>query len=313
MRCVVTGGSGFIGFNLLRALVESRRFDRIVSLDRLPPPHEIDGVEHVHLDLRHREALRHHLDRVDVVFHLAAAANVDNVQAKALATVEENVGATAILLDASRQAGVGRFVLASTVWVYMGVQQEWLTESTPLVPSGPMNLYASTKVAAEVLCRAYQQQFGLPSTILRFETPYGPHMRPELVVSRFLHQALRGEPITISGDGRQTRNFIHVRDLVNGAVMAALAPIAAGKTYNLPGPEPVSISDLADVVRAVTGSSSRVVFVEGRTHDSHGPQMSRALAETELGWTPTIAIAAGIQDSLAWLARDATPAVAAIR
>jgi UDP-glucose 4-epimerase len=302
MRCVVTGGSGFIGFNLLRGLADSGRFAEIVSVDRRPAPEELDGAQHLRLELRDREALERCFEGTDVVYHLAAAANVDSTAASAVATVEENVAVTAMVLEAARRAKVRRFVLASTVWVYMGTPETRLTESTPIVPAA-MNLYASTKLAAELVCRAYQQQFGLPCTILRFETPYGPHMRPELVVCRFLQQALRGDPITIAGDGRQTRNFIHVSDLVSGAVAAALRPAAAGQTYNLPGPDAVSIRELAEVVREVTGSASAIRFVDGRTYDSRGPEMSGALAESSLDWVPRIRIREGIQDAWTWLAR----------
>lgn len=300
MRCVVTGGSGFIGFNLLRRLTESRLFDDVISIDRVAPPTEVCGCQHVLADLGDHDAVQPCLQDADVVFHLAAAANVD-AQSSALGVVKDNILATGVLLEAARQARVQRFVYASTVWVYMGVDQEWLTECTPLVPPTTMNLYASTKVASELLCRAYHQQLGLPSTILRFETPYGPYMRADLVISRFLRQALRQDSITIAGDGRQTRNFIDVRDLVDGIVAAGLAPIAAGKTYNLPGPDPISIRELADVIREATKSASPIRFVEGRTHDSGGPQMSRTLAEAELGWVPRVRIRDGIRHLMTWL------------
>jgi len=303
MRGVVTGGSGFIGFNLLQALADAHRFDHLISLDRVPPPAQIRGCQHVQVDLRDHAGVQPHLQGADVVFHLAAAANVD-AQASTLRVIEDNVAATGVLLEGARQASVSRFVFASTVWVYMGVEQPWLTEHTPLLPPVSLNLYAATKISSELLCRAYHQQLGLPCTILRFETPYGPHMRADLVVSRFLQQALRDESITIAGDGRQTRNFIYVRDLIDGVIAAGFAPIASGKTYNLPGPEPVSIRELADVIREATRSPSPITFVDGRLHDSRGPQLSRALAESDLGWTPKVRIRDGIHYLLAWLLEE---------
>ena len=301
MKCVVTGGSGFIGTNLLNAIVLSKQFSTVVSLDAVPSPRVVPGVDSVQLDIRDLASLSRPLKDADIVFHLAASANVDRIKDDPLFAVENNISATATVLEASRRAGVRRFVFASTVWVYIGATDFLLTEDTMLFPAARTNLYASTKIASELLCRTYEEQYGLGCTILRFDTPYGPYMRPELVVHRFVHLAMNGLPLTIAGGGDQTRHFIHVRDLSECAILAAISPIAAGKTYNVIGPRPVSIRELAEVVRDSVSGVCEVTSVDGRPSDSAGRSIIDTVIQNELGWRPTIDIRDGIKEFLAWL------------
>ena len=306
MNCVVTGGSGFIGTNLLIALSKSGYFERIVSLDYVPLSKPIANVHSISVDVRDIQALRDSLENAEVVFHLAASANVNYVNGDPFSTIGNNVGVTAALLEASRCAGVRRFIFASTVWVYIGASDDILSETTSLFPGSTTNIYASTKIACELLCRTYQEQYGLRSTILRFETPYGPYLRPDMVVHRFVRQAMDGEPLTVAGGGKQTRDFIHVKDLTECTILAAMAPIAGGKTYNVTGPRPVSIRELAEVVLSEVPNSPPIVFVDGRQSDLDVRRISRTLAQTELGWQPKIDIREGVRDVFAWLRGQVT-------
>lgn len=302
LRCLVTGGSGFIGLNLLETLVNSEHVDRVVSLDRLPCPWSDPKLETRQLDGGRLPELIEAVTGVDRVFHLAADSDVDKIQADPSTAVRNNVGFTGELLEACRQQGVGRFLFASSTWVYMDCQDEVLTEDTPVAPPIPSNLYAATKLAGEILCHSYHQHFGLPTTVLRFATPYGRYMRPELVVLKFIRQAMRGEPITIAGGGHQTRNFVYVGDLADGLLLAALEPRAAGRTYNLSGARPVSIRELAETVRRVVPNAPPVQYVGSREADFSGRFELCDRARQELGWEPATEIEAGVQHLYDWVA-----------
>ena len=128
-----------------------------------------------------------------------------------------NAHGTFTLLEAARRAEIGRFLYASTVWVYGNAPgPEPHDEDTPLVL--PPHLYTATKLAGEMYCRSYETLYGLPGTILRFGIPYGPRARPAAVVPAFIKRARAGEPLTISGDGSQSRQFLYVEDLADGIV-----------------------------------------------------------------------------------------------
>ena len=209
-----------------------------------------------------------------------------------------NVGGTFNLLEAAREAQVQRLVYASTIWVYGNAPgPEPHDEDTPLVL--PPHLYTATKLAGEMYCRSYDVLYGLPTTILRFGIPYGPRARPAAVVPAFIAKAQAGTPLTIAGDGSATRQFVYVEDLAEG-VVAALAPEAAGRVYNLVGDELVSVREIADTVRELVadvpvehGPDRPVDLVFGRT-DS-------ARAASELGWRARTSFADGVRRYVDWL------------
>src|SRR5919199_265568 len=181
-----------------------------------------------------------------------------------------NARGTTHVLEAARRAGVGRVIYASTIWAYSDTPAERHVESLPLHP--PAHFYTATKLAGELYCHAYHELYGVEYTILRFGIPYGPRARPAAVVPAFVARALAGEPLTIAGDGSQSRRFVYVEDLAAG-VVRALAPCAANRTYNLVGSEDVSVRDIADAVRAVVGEVE-VVHTPGRTGDFAGAPVS---------------------------------------
>src|SRR6201995_2516122 len=171
------------------------------------------------------------MDGCDAVVHLAARADVDDVAKDPTGTDQGNTRGTQVLLEAARELGVKRFVYASTIWVYGDAAgPEAVDEDTPL--GLPKHFYTATKIAGEMYTSAYTELYGLEHTILRFGIPYGPRSRPTAVVAAFTAKALAGQPLTIAGDGTQSRRFVYVEDLADG-VVAALAPAAADRVYNL--------------------------------------------------------------------------------
>jgi UDP-glucose 4-epimerase len=304
VKVLVTGGSGFIGSHvvdhLLSAGHEARNFDLLES-----PYLNGHPFENAIGDLRDEDAVNAAVEGCDIVVHLAAMADVDQVAKDPTRTEQVNVRGTHVLLEAARRAEVSRFVYASTIWVYGDATgPEQIDEDTPLPL--PKHFYTATKIAGEMYVRSYGELYGLEHTILRFGIPYGPRARPTAVVPAFVAKALAGQPLTIAGDGTQSRRFVYVEDLAAG-VVASLQPQAAGRIYNLVSSENVSVRSIARTVRDVVGDVP-IVHVEGRAADLRGANISGGRAYEELGWEPTTTFADGVRSYVDWvIATEDTP------
>jgi UDP-glucose 4-epimerase len=291
MRVLVTGGAGFIGSHVVDALRAAGHV--AIVFDTRGVRNDPDAMRG---DILDAPALGRAVTGCDAVVHLAAAADVDAVEADP--TMAENVNARGTLhvLQAARAAGVGRVIYASTIWVYSDSGTRLVDEATPL--AAPAHLYTATKLAGELYCRAYESLYGLPCTILRFGIPYGPRARPTAVVPSFVSRAMDGEPLTVNGGGEQRRRLVYVEDLADG-VVRALAPVAAGRTYNLVGDADVSVLEIAETVRDLIGEVE-IVHAAGRAADFAGVQVSGARAARELGWCATTPLRDGVSRYVDW-------------
>jgi UDP-glucose 4-epimerase len=302
VKVLVTGGSGFIGSHvgdrLLAAGIEPRIFDLVPS-----PYHEPHEVDIVLGDLLDSEALRRAMDGCDAVIHLAAAADVGLVVEEPYEAERTNAHGTLSVLEAARSAAIPRVVYGSTVWVYGESGEGLIDEEEPLAL--PRHIYTASKLAGEMYCASYAELYGLQFTILRFGIPYGPRARPSAVIPIFVRKAIAGEPLTIAGDGLQTRRFVYVEDLADG-VVRALDPCAANRVYNLAGEQTVTIRELAETVQEHVGDAS-IVHVPGRVADFGGAEISSSKAEQELGWHASTELREGVGRYVAWLI-DTTPA-----
>ena len=210
MKVAVTGGSGFIGSHVVDRLLDAGH--HVTVLDTRPP-HRRDAA-YRDTDVLDLAGLVRATAGCDAVFHLAAVSNVNDALADPVGTFELNVTGTGRVCEAARRNRVGRVVLASTVWVYASAPGDGpLTEDTPLSPAGTGHVYTASKVAAELVVTSFGELYGVPYTILRYGIPFGPRMREELVIPRFVTSARNGTRITIQGDGLQYRNYIYVEDL----------------------------------------------------------------------------------------------------
>src|SRR4051794_7390372 len=303
---LVTGGSGFIGSHVVDRLLAAGLRPRIYDLR--PSPWHPD-VELIVGDLGELDRLSDAMSGCSAVIHLAASADVNEVLADPVEAERRNARGTLQVLEAVRRTGVPRIVYASTIWAYSDTPAECHDESLPLHP--PAHLYTATKLAGELYCHAYGELYGVEHTILRFGIPYGPRARPAAVVPTFVSRALAGEPLTIAGDGAQSRRFVYVEDLADG-VVRALAPCAANRTYNLVGEEDVSVRGIADAVRAVVGEVE-VVHTPGRTGDFAGAPVCGERAAAELGWRPATPFAEGVRRYIEWHRAAAVPPAPARR
>ncbi|HZQ80270.1 MAG TPA: NAD-dependent epimerase/dehydratase family protein [Acidimicrobiia bacterium] len=309
MRTLVTGGGGFIGSHVVDRLVAAGHDVAVVDLR---PPHRPD-VGHIPADINDLEGLVAALAGADVVFHLAAYADVNDVSRDPVDATDANVVGVAKVWEACRRNGVGRAVLASTVWVYNGAASDGdgpLDEDAAFRLDDLGHLYTSSKVAAEMVAHSYRTLYGQEFTILRYGIPYGPRMRDSLVIPKFVGMALRGEPLTIQGDGSQYRNYVYVEDLAEAHVLA-LRPEAANETFNLEGREKISIRSMVESIGEALGRPVDVTYTPARTGDYGGREISAAKAERVLGWRADVPFADGLRRYVDWhLARDAAPAAA---
>jgi UDP-glucose 4-epimerase len=299
---LVTGGAGFVGSHVVDRLTAAGHRARI--LDTRPSPwHDAARVETVIGDVRRLQDVHRAMLGCVAVCHLAAAADVNDVHAHPAWATELNAMGTLNVLEAARLARVPRVVYASTVWVYSDVDGAAVDEDTPLVH--PAHLYTAGKLSGELYCRSYAELYGVQSTVLRFGIPYGPRARPTAVIPIFVNRALHGEALTIAGSGDQERSFVYVEDLAEG-VVAALAPEAAGRTYNLAGGETTTVRELADLVCAEV-APTEILHTPGRSGDLKGAVISSERAWSELGWRASTPLSDGIHRYAQWLRAEAAP------
>lgn len=293
---LVTGGSGFIGSHVVDELVAAGYRPRILDV-RSSPWQENGAVETVIGDVRRVEDVMDALRGCSAVCHLAAAADVGEVHAQPEWATELNAMGTLNVLEAARRKGVQRVLYASTVWAYSDVDAAQVDEQT-LLPH-PAHLYTAGKLSGELYCHSYAQLYGLETTVLRFGIPYGPRARPAAVIPSFVDRARRGEPISIAGSGEQERALVYVEDLARG-VVKALAPEAAGRTYNLAGSETVTVRELAEIVRDEV-APAEIIHTEGRAGDLRGVTIRSDRAERDLGWRATTPLREGVRRYATWL------------
>jgi len=295
VRVLVTGGSGFIGSHVVDKLCEHGVTPRVFDLT---PPRQ--DVEYYQGSILQVDQLRAAMGRVDAVMHLAAIADVKDVFENPHYSEQVNVRGTVNVVEAMRTTGIKRIVYGSTTWVYETAAAEQVDELTPL--GVPQHLYTATKLTGEYYCRTYANLYGLEPTILRYGIPYGPRARSAGVIALFVNKALRGEPITITGDGMQFRKFIYVEDLAEGNVLG-LRSVAKNSTYNLDGGEKITIRQLAETIQSILGKVE-IQYLPARPGDFSGKEISSAKAKKELGWEASTSLEDGVRRYLKWVEQE---------
>jgi UDP-glucose 4-epimerase len=312
MKALVTGVAGFIGSHLAAALLD--RGATVVGVDCFtdyyPRPLKERNLEENKLREGFRFAetaiqnadLPALLDGVTHVFHLAAQAGVRKSWGKDFKTyTTNNVEASQMLLEACVGRPLTGFVYASSSSVYGDSAAIPMREDALPQPVSP---YGVTKLAAEQLCHLYHVNYGVPATAMRYFTVYGPRQRPDMAFNRFIRAALKGEPITLYGDGEQTRDFTFVADAV-AATIAAGDRGVPGTAYNIGGGSRVSMNDVLRIIERIAGHPLKVTREDAQKGDMRDTYADTALARKDLGFAPTVTLDEGIQAEYRWLASSA--------
>jgi len=286
MVVLVTGGSGFIGSHLVEKLIEKGYDVRV--FDQIKPRRK--DVEWFQGDLLDQNDILLACKDVDVAYHLAAIADVGVAVSNTNICININEVGTVNLLKACTSREVERIILASTTWVY-GRAEGIVDEDSP-IPL-PEHIYTKTKIGQEHLVYSWNQHFGLPYTILRYDIPYGPEMRSNMAIAVFVKKATKKEPITIFGDGNQGRCFIYVEDLAWGNV-AALNSVAKNQVFNLAGTEFITINQIVDELRKLFGEIP-IMYESQRPGDFKGVKISIDKAKHILGWQPNTPFSKGLR------------------
>lgn len=316
MKVLVTGGAGYIGSNLVDALL--KRGDEVFVIDNLCTG-EIKNIEHnfknpkfhfINDDITKIYPLEDIIKNVDLIFHLAAAVGVKHIVRDPLWTMITNVhGTENIFLLAYKYWK--KVILASTSEVYGKSTNVPLREDDERV-LGPTHInrwsYSASKVIDEHIAFAYKEK-GLPMVILRFFNSYGPRINEEAygtVVAQFIKQALENAPITVHADGKQTRCFTYIEDTVRGILLAADTKEAEGKVFNIGNNRETSILELAKLIKKICKSKSKIVFVPyvdyyGQSYEDtlrRVPSLKKA--KDILGYEPKVKLEEGLKKTISW-------------
>jgi UDP-glucuronate 4-epimerase len=308
MHALVTGTAGFIGSRLSEILLDDGWSVTGIDCftDYYPRPQKEQnlrrllaspGFTFVEADIGEAD-LEKLLAPADVVFHQAAQAGVRDSWGTGFASyVRHNVTATQRLLEASLQAGVGRFVYASSSSVYGNAQRYPTRENDVTRPFSP---YGVTKLAGENLVQAYAQNFGLPTVSLRYHTVYGPRQRPDMAIHRLIRAGLEDEVFHLFAAGDFVRDFTYVDDICRANLLAATADLDGGVILNLAGGESTTMDGLIERIGGAVGRPVRVEVQAGQAGDVRRTDADWSAARESLGWRPRTTLDEGLRAQVEW-------------
>ncbi len=301
---LVTGGAGFIGSHIATALAERgervRVLDNLCTGKRANLAHLAGKVELIEGDLVDRAAVERALDGVAIVFHQAALASVPRSVVAPLDTNAACVTGTVNLLDVARKCGVKRVVYAGSSSIY-GDRTAAAAKHESDLPD-PVSPYAAAKAAGELYCRAFTATFGLPTVTVRYFNVFGPRQDPNseysAVIPKFVMKMLAGKRPTIYGDGKQSRDFTYVANVVAGNLLAADVPAAAGKTFNIACGEKLDLLDLVAAINRVLGTKIEPILDPPRAGYVRNSLADISLAKKILGYKPVVDFDEGLRRSI---------------
>ena len=307
---IVTGVGGFIGSHLAETLLNQG--DKVIGIDEFNDYYnptlkrqnisqfqEHPGFQLIENDIQSLNWSELLVD-VDIVYHQAAQAGVRPSWGKGfLDYTERNINATQIILEAAINApNLKRLVYASTSSVY-GNAETFPTPET--VCPQPVSPYGITKLAAERLGKLYHQNFGVPCVYLRYFTVYGPRQRPDMAFHKFFKWILQDQPISIYGDGQQTRDFTFISDAVAANLLAAIVPLAVGEVFNIGGGSRVVLAEVINIMERIVGRPIKKNFVEKARGDARHTSADVSKAKTILGYQPQVSLTEGLRQEWEWM------------
>lgn len=305
---LVTGGAGFIGSHIVAALLEQGHFVRVLdnfstgkreNLAQFAPSPRLEVVEG---DIRDPRITAQAVQGIEYVFHEAAFVSVPQSMEDPLPCFDINQRGTEVVLEAARKAGVKRVVLASSAAVYGDSEALPLEEDSPLRPLSP---YAVSKRVDELYAQLYTRSFGLEVVALRYFNVYGPRQRPDSVyaaaVPIFTRRLLEGKPVTIYGDGGQTRDLVFVGDVVRANLLASQHPAAPGEVFNICTGEEIRVLDLVETLMRLFPNAPAPQFAPPRAGDIYRSVGSPRKAAERLGFRAGTALEDGLRAVVEWM------------
>jgi UDP-glucose 4-epimerase len=289
---LITGGAGFIGSHLaerLSSIADVRVFDNLSTGDPSQVPTSAELIEG---DIRNTAKVDEVIDGVDTVFHQAGMVSVPKSVEEPRACHTTNGTATLDLLEAARRADAG-VVFASSAAIYGQPESVPVPEAAPKRPNSP---YGIEKLAGDQYVRLYAERYGLPTVALRYFNVYGPQQGVNQyagVISTFFEQARSGGPITVEGDGQQTRDFVHVEDVVEANLLAATSDVR-GAAFNVGTGQRTTIAELARTIQSVTDAEAEITHTDPRPDDIRHSQADIGRITESLGFEPSVSLRDGL-------------------
>ncbi len=303
MRSLVTGCAGFIGSHVVDALL--KKGHEVIGIDCFTDyyPREIKerNIEHALHDgrftlIENDLALMDAYPEVDYVFHLAAQAGVRASWGRTFDVyVHNNIQATQRLLEFYKGTSLKKFVYSSSSSIYGDARLPMTEESLPR----PVSPYGVSKLAGENLCYLYYKNYGVPTISLRYFTVYGPRLRPDLAINKFVDAIMNGREIVVYGDGTQTRDFTFVGDVVRANILAAESDVA-GEAFNIGGGHRISVNGLIGLMEKMLRKKARVIHVEKQKGDVENTWADVSKAGSILSWQPRVGISEGLSMYINW-------------
>ena len=311
MKYLVTGGAGFIGSHIAQTLLEQGKTVRVLenfstgkreNIEVLTRQFGRDQLEVIEGDVRDAAHVKAAVSGIRIIFHEAAFVSVPQSMDEPQECFDVNLTGTSLLFDAARRAGVRRAVVASSAAVYGESEALPLVEETPLMQKSP---YAVSKRVNEMYAELFTNSFNFEVVALRYFNVYGPRQRPDSMyaaaVPIFARRLLDGKPITIYGDGGQTRDLINIRDIVSANIVASEHPNAAGKIFNVCTGVETRLLDLLDVFYELIPNSPQAEFAAPRAGDIYRSVGSPQKAKDVMGFETQVSLVDGLKETVEWM------------
>lgn len=301
-KVLVTGGSGFIGSNLVKKLISDK--NEVVVIDDLSSGFisnisNIDGVKYINGDIRNRKQVNDAIKGVEVVFHLAASVGNKRSIDFPLIDSQINVLGTLNILEECVKEGVRKIVTSSSAGIFGELKTIPIKEDHPIEPDSP---YGCSKLCEEKLCLSYSKLYDLEAVCLRYFNVYGPNQRFDAygnVIPIFVYKMLHNEPIIIYGDGNQTRDFVHVNDVVQANINSANS-IGVSEAFNIASGDRITINDLVKLITKNYKKEVKIEYVNKRPGDVMHSLADISFARNEINYNPSVDLEKGINDYVNW-------------
>lgn len=306
-RCLVTGAAGFIGSNIAERLIElgyevigvdcfTNYYNKKFKIKNIEKLLRLNGFTFVEKNLINVD-MEELLGGVEYIFHQAGQPGVRASWGKDFKIyVEDNILATQKLLAACKEIPLKKFVFASSSSVYGDSDLPMQEDRLPK----PVSPYGVSKLSAEHLCYLYWKNYGIPTIALRYFTVYGPRQRPDMAFNRFIHSILKGDEITVFGDGEQTRDYTYISDIVNANILAMESNVE-GEVFNIGGGSKITVNEVIKVLEEITGKNARIRYVEKQKGDVKHTKADISKAQNLLNYKPDITIIEGLKKEYEWI------------